>query len=223
MLRSTSDLNAPLYNRRAIQGVPPLTGDGSQFDAPLDHTDPGPLFDDRQTSMSSGGRTFAVAFAIITALLIGLIAGFAAGFFVAQQAEWIPAPRSAARAVAPVPTTTAQSQTYTDAPINDSQPPVGRAAPKPLSGEGGSGAPGEPDRARPTVGSSSGSLQIASRPTGAQVFVDDVRVGVTPMSLADVSAGSHRVRIELPGFRLWVTAVNVETGARARVGASLER
>lgn len=208
-----------------MQGVPPLTGDGSQFDVPLDHTDPSPRSDDRQTSMSSGGRTFVVAFAVICALLAGLIAGFAAGFFVGQRADMIPAPRSAAEAVAPVPTTAAQAQTYTDAPIADSARPASEPARV------------EPTEARPTIdttrretsnvprtaGSSSGSLQIASRPSGAQVFVDDVRVGVTPMSLADVSAGSHRVRMELAGFRRWVTAVNVESGTRARVGASLER
>ena len=143
MLRSKSDPAVPLYKCRAIQGVPPLTGDLSQFDARLDHTDPSPLLDDRQTPVPSGGRAFAVAFAVITALLVGLIVGFAAGFFVAQQTDPISAPRSAA-----------------------------------------------PE--------------------------------VTPMSPAEVSAGAHRVKIELPGFRRWATAVHVESGLRARAGASLE-
>ena len=89
----------------ATQGVPPLTGDGSYFDAPLDHTDSNPLVDDRpapqpsgpaapEPSAKAGGRTFAVAFAIISALLIGLIAGFAGGYFVARQTDSISAPRS---------------------------------------------------------------------------------------------------------------------------------
>src|SRR5881394_273344 len=68
------------YNRRAIQGVPPLTGDGSQFDAHLDHTDPDPRLDDRHTPVASGGRAFAIAFAVITALLVGLLAGLGIGF-----------------------------------------------------------------------------------------------------------------------------------------------
>ena len=186
--------------------------------------------------MPSGGRAFVVAFAVISALLVGLIAGFAGGYFVAQRTDPIPPPRSAAEAVAPVPTTAVQPQTYTDAPVSEeiresaqpepSNSDVGRASPKPLSGEGGSGLPGGPDTVRPTGVIStpiSGSLQIASRPAGAQVFVDDLRVGVTPMWLADVSVGAHRVRIELPGFRRWATTVNVGSGARARVGASLER
>jgi len=217
VLRSLSDLQFSSYNRRAIQGVPPLTGDGSQFDAHLDHTDPSPLLDDRHTPVPSGSR----ALAVIAALVIGLLAGFGGGYFVGQQDDPIPAPRSAAQAVAPVPTTTAQPQTYTDAPVSDAilerhEQPVTRVLSVPR---------GEP-KARPTsipTPNQPGALQVASRPSGAQVFVDDVRVGVTPMSLAEVSAGSHRVRIELPGFRRWATAVNVETGARARVGASLER
>jgi len=227
VLRSASDPQVLLYNRTAIQGVPPLTGDGSQFDAHLDHTDPSPLFDDRHTPVPSAVPFAGRALVVIAALVVGLFAGFAGGYFVGQQGDPIPAPRSAAQAVAPVPTTAAQPQTYTDAPVSDSIPepreqPVVRDQP----------VPGGPDKVRPTSTSrevrptstsSSGSLQVASRPSGAQVFVDDVRVGVTPMSLAEVSAGSHRVRIELPGFRRWATAVNVEGGARARVGASLER
>ena len=153
------DPAVPLYNRRAIQGVPPLTGDGSQFDAPLDHTDPNPLLDDRHTPLSSGGRTFAVAFAVISALLVGLIAGFAGGYFVAQQTDPIPSPRSAAQAVVPVPTTAAQPQTYTDAPVNDQQVsndqqlPVGRATAPHRAGAAGAppeGSPGGPDTVRPT-------------------------------------------------------------------------
>jgi len=68
-----------------------------------------------------------------------------------------------------------------------------------------------------------GTLQIASRPAGATVYVDDLRVGTTPMTMSGVKPGAHRLRIELPGHRPWTTSVNVEPGAQARVGASLER
>lgn len=170
---------------------------------------------------------------MISALLVGLIAGFAGGYFVAQRTDAIPAPRSAAEAMAPVPTTAVQPQTYTDAPVSEEtrEPAQPEIPESPETSEStvaraSSGPRGEPDNARPTGVSAPhppGSLQVTSRPAGAQVFVDDLRVGVTPMSLADVSAGAHRVRIELPGFRRWATTVNVESGARARIGASLER
>ena len=68
-----------------------------------------------------------------------------------------------------------------------------------------------------------GSLQILSRPDGAQVFVDGALVGRTPLLVASVAPGMHDVRIELPGHRRWATAVRVEPGTRARVAASLEQ
>jgi hypothetical protein len=69
---------------------------------------------------------------------------------------------------------------------------------------------------------SSGSLQVASRPSGAQVFVDDTLIGTTPLLMSDVAAGARRVRIELSGYRIWTTSVQIEPSARFRVSASLE-
>jgi hypothetical protein len=66
-------------------------------------------------------------------------------------------------------------------------------------------------------------LQILSRPSGAQVAIDGRVVGQTPLVVPDVAAGTHDVRIELPGFRRWATSVQVTPGARARVAASLEQ
>lgn len=155
------------------------------------------------------------------ALVIGLLTGFAAGFFAGREDGMISAPPSAAPAVAAQPVAIPQPHSYTDAPVVEQQDavlPTNEVEHPP-------GAPGEPDKVLPTIPSlgGPGSLQIVSRPSGAQVYVDDVRVGVTPMSMADVSTGVHRIRIELPGFRQWATSVNVVSGVRARVGASLER
>ena len=190
-----------------IQGVPPLTGDGLQFDARLDHPDSDRLLAVEQPRVPSGGRVLAVA----AGVMIGLLTGFAGGFLIGQRMQ-VPPPRSAAQAVMPAPAP--QPQSYTDSAVAEAAPPqvsseVGQAL---------SGLPGGPDKARPT-----GTLLIASRPAGAQVFVDEARVGTTPMNLPDVTAGAHRVRIELPGFRRWVTSVGVGSGERVRVGASLER
>lgn len=68
-----------------------------------------------------------------------------------------------------------------------------------------------------------GSLQVLSRPEGANVIVDGNVVGRTPLVLSEVRAGTHDVRIELEGFRPWATSVSVKAGARARVAASLEQ
>ncbi len=69
---------------------------------------------------------------------------------------------------------------------------------------------------------SPGSLQVASRPSGAQVFVDDNLIGTTPLLLSNVAAGSKRLRIELSGYKVWTTSVQIEPSARFRVSASLE-
>jgi serine/threonine protein kinase len=73
-----------------------------------------------------------------------------------------------------------------------------------------------------TATASTGSLQVASRPSGAQVFVDDDLIGTTPLLLSNVAAGSRRLRVELSGYRMWTTSVQIEPRARVRVSASLE-
>jgi serine/threonine protein kinase len=69
---------------------------------------------------------------------------------------------------------------------------------------------------------STGSLQVASRPSGAQVFIDDNLIGTTPLLLSNVEAGSRQLRVELPGYKIWTTSVQIEPSARLRVSASLE-
>lgn len=78
-----------------------------------------------------------------------------------------------------------------------------------------------PDAAKVAL-HATGSLQIASRPTGAQVYVDDTLIGTTPLLLSNVEAGSRRLRVELSGYKVWTTSVQVEPSGRRRVSASLE-
>jgi hypothetical protein len=69
---------------------------------------------------------------------------------------------------------------------------------------------------------STGSLQVASRPSGAQVFVDDNLIGTTPLLLSNVAAGSKSLRIELSGHQIWTTSVQIKPGGRVRASARLE-
>jgi hypothetical protein len=112
-------------------------------------------------------------------------------------AEPTPAPVEAA----PVPVEPAPASVE---PTPAAEPPVADVRPTPVA-EG------------PAV------VSFASRPEGAQVFLDGVAVGRTPLVVSDVRAGTRRVRLELAGHRTWATVVNVEPGTRVRVGASLER
>jgi len=67
------------------------------------------------------------------------------------------------------------------------------------------------------------AMRVDSRPVGAQVFVDGRSVGYTPMVVGDLNPGTHSVRMQLPGYRPWETAVTLGPGARERVAASLEQ
>ena len=74
----------------------------------------------------------------------------------------------------------------------------------------------------PAAEVAAGSLFVDSRPAGAAVSVDDVVVGVTPVEVSDVAFGARGVRIEMPGYRPWVTDVDVSGTEPVRIGARLE-
>ena len=81
--------------------------------------------------------------------------------------------------------------------------------------------------ARPAETGSSGrfagDLVVDSRPPGASVFMDGKAVGTTPMTLRGVAAGSHAIRIEHEGYRIWSSAVRVVASQANRITAALER
>jgi hypothetical protein len=66
-----------------------------------------------------------------------------------------------------------------------------------------------------------GSIEILSRPSGADVALDGRIVGQTPLTIPRVEEGTHVIGIELSGFSRWATSVRVEAGKPTRVGASL--
>jgi len=67
------------------------------------------------------------------------------------------------------------------------------------------------------------SLEVVSRPSGAQVILDGRVIGKTPMTIPDVATGDHSIRLELAGFKGWATSVGVKAGTATRVAASLEQ
>src|SRR5262249_34413453 len=77
--------------------------------------------------------------------------------------------------------------------------------------------------ATPSAPTGPGRLSVETRPTGARVFLDSQAVGVTPLSLPTVPAGDHAIRLQLDGYRLWVSTVKVAPDEQLRVTASLER
>ena len=67
------------------------------------------------------------------------------------------------------------------------------------------------------------ALSVDSRPGGARVFIDGKLVGTTPISVPQVGAGAHAVRLERDGYRRWSSSVRMVIGEPNRVTASLEK
>jgi hypothetical protein len=66
-----------------------------------------------------------------------------------------------------------------------------------------------------------GVLIVTSSPAGAQVYVNGVLSGVTPLRLQDLAAGSRAVRVELEGYERWSTALRIVANERTTAVAEL--
>ena len=67
-----------------------------------------------------------------------------------------------------------------------------------------------------------GSLNLTSVPAGASVYMDEEIVGITPMTLNEVTTGSRLLRFELEGFASYTTNLDLETDQVLPVEAVLE-
>jgi hypothetical protein len=75
----------------------------------------------------------------------------------------------------------------------------------------------------PSPGAFRGSVAVGSSPVGAEVFVNGMPVGRTPLVLTDLPIGSRAVRVTLDGHQPWSRAVQVVANQRTTVTATLER
>jgi hypothetical protein len=69
--------------------------------------------------------------------------------------------------------------------------------------------------------STTGSLVVDSRPSGASVSINGRPRGTTPLTIDDLAPGEYRVEMSLTGYRNLVTTVRVVAGERVRAAASL--
>lgn len=172
------------------------------------------------------GGSVVVAF-LVLGILIGFAGGYTSVLFNAKLPAVAPSKTIPARADEPAPPAAASAAEGT---TNDAWEdlPVGTQSNAPVTVESDSGtatslsAP-TPPTAAPAASAvaARGFIDVVSRPPGAEVALDGRIVGTTPLSLADVTEGTHVVGIELAGFSRWATSVYVNKGERARVGASL--
>ncbi|HEX7022558.1 MAG TPA: DUF4384 domain-containing protein [Trueperaceae bacterium] len=66
-----------------------------------------------------------------------------------------------------------------------------------------------------------GTLQVSSDPSGATVYVDDQFAGSTPLTYG-TTAGTHTVRLELPGYDSFQTQVSISGGQTVNLPVSLQ-
>jgi hypothetical protein len=119
------------------------------------------------------------------ALVIGVALGFAVGFGVGARSR---SDSSADPATAAVPSGTAGTVRET-----------GEATPPPVQPE-------------PSV---VGSLLVRSTPAGARVFVDGREYGQTPVTVANLVRGAHRVRVARDGYITDERQVTITSAQRA--------
>jgi len=66
-----------------------------------------------------------------------------------------------------------------------------------------------------------GTLSVSSTPAGANVFIDNVLKGVTPITLADIQTGDHQILLRLNGYQDYTVTQRVNAGATNTITTTL--
>lgn len=66
-----------------------------------------------------------------------------------------------------------------------------------------------------------GSLSVSTNPSGAEVFVDNIPRGTTPVTVRGLPAGSHALRFEFKGYQNITTTVVINAGSTTEYAATL--
>ena len=66
-----------------------------------------------------------------------------------------------------------------------------------------------------------GRIIITSQPQGAEVYLDNVFTGVTPLNLDRVTSGQHHVRLVIAGYQEWSNNVSFSPSRTTTVSADL--
>jgi hypothetical protein len=62
---------------------------------------------------------------------------------------------------------------------------------------------------------------VSSEPSGADIYFDGNFMGNTP-SLVQLVPGSHEIRIEAKGHKAWSRTINLTSGSKVTVQATLD-
>ena len=68
-----------------------------------------------------------------------------------------------------------------------------------------------------------GDLKVNSNPSGAEVYIDDDKRGITPIALENLPKGTRKVMIKKEGFDTWIDTVEIIPLEKAHMSAELVR
>lgn len=66
-----------------------------------------------------------------------------------------------------------------------------------------------------------GTLVVITNPIGAELYLDGVQKGVSPLSFPGIAAGNHTVKAELSGYTSWTGTANVKAGDTTTLNVTL--
>lgn len=67
-----------------------------------------------------------------------------------------------------------------------------------------------------------GMLSVDSTPSGAGVYIDDIKVGKTPFRSDQLADGKHKITLELDDYQVWEKEINLKAGGEIIVAATMK-
>ena len=66
-----------------------------------------------------------------------------------------------------------------------------------------------------------GQITVRSSPSGANIYVDNLYKGLTPLTLVGIPNGGHTILLRMNGYQDWQSSVNVAAGSSTDVSGTL--
>jgi hypothetical protein len=64
-------------------------------------------------------------------------------------------------------------------------------------------------------------MSVSSNPAGANIFLDNNFIGISPLTASDIAAGNHLVTFKMDGYQDYSTTALVTAGTTSSVSAAL--
>jgi hypothetical protein len=74
---------------------------------------------------------------------------------------------------------------------------------------------------KPVPNPTTGSISVTSSPIGAQVYVNNVFRGYSPLTVDGLTPGMYTVALQLSGYQDWQSSATVAAGQTAQISATL--